>query len=1005
MKQTSNRNVLRLLAIGLVFHVVYIASVFDCYFVSPVVHGMQPFNAGFSEAKRLVLIVGDGLRADSLFSPDAFASIPSRPDVVAPYLMDIAQNRGAFGVSHTRVPTESRPGHVAIIGGMYEDVSAVTKVDFDSVFNRSSHTFSFGSPDILPMFARGATQGRVDEWSYDEEAEDFTKDATALDVWVLDELRTLFHNASSDAHLDKTLRNDKTVFFLHLLGLDTTGHAYRPHSKEYMDNIQVVDQIVKDTEQLFREFYGDEETSFVFTADHGMSKIGNHGDGDPDNTRTPLIAWGAGIRGPLPDVPLSSSSSPSSHDAYSLSWPVSHLRRQDVDQADIAPLMASLIGIDWPVNSVGVLPDIDPAHAGYLAPKGGEKDLARAALTNVRVIGEQYRVKHEMKAEHTLFYRPFAEIEDRGMFSNVARIERLVSAGEYTTAREESAKFIKLLLKGVRYLETYVPFLISPVIKPLTKDVRNDRYDRLLIQAIVIAGYFGWAAYASLSIFPISASSPPRRASRGHHDAVDLLASLTIGLFWGLFALQKAPWTFYVYVAFPCFFWREFLVKGYPRFSSYLSEKKAKIGGVRYAKAIGVGIVVVGVLQSMVAGYTVREVWSIGYGFLGLVWPLSWAPEKAQKHWKLLCFWVPSCLVVGVFPYLPVDKTESAALVSLGADLIMVTGVAQFAVTSIDDIPLSKGIPVGIQIVLVALAKGVTSDSIANLQAKKGLPFVNQVSGWVLFVLAPLLPILFSRTHRDTPTRLASIFLGFGVCFIILSISVEGLFYVAYSWNMYLWVEMEAAYRGDGTSLAVASAPGTQAGKGKKALKEKAKTNEKTEIKEPEKTKEDAVKLGAGIYEFKIDDLRIAMFFLFFVQVAFFGTGNVASISSFYLEPVYRLVPIFNPFLMATLLVFKIVAPYVILSAAFATLNARLRLPPYSLFLIALTLTDGMTITFFLSVTDTGSWLEIGQSISFFCITSLLLVWSAGICAAGEYVMSGPLQALPTPGEEKVKTE
>jgi len=39
--------------------------------------------------------------------------------------------------------------------------------------------------------------------------------------------------------------------------------------------------------------------------------------------------------------------------------------------------------------------------------------------------------------------------------------------------------------------------------------------------------------------------------------------------------------------------------------------------------------------------------------------------------------------------------------------------------------------------------------------------------------------------------------------------------------------------------------------------------------------------------------------------------------------------------------IFKIVVPYVILSAAFATLNARLRLPSFSLFLVALTLTDG----------------------------------------------------------------
>ena len=46
-----------------------------------------------------------------------------------------------------------------------------------------------------------------------------------------------------------------------------------------MHNIQVVDDFVRKTEELFEKFFGDEDTAFIFSADHGMSNIGNHGDG------------------------------------------------------------------------------------------------------------------------------------------------------------------------------------------------------------------------------------------------------------------------------------------------------------------------------------------------------------------------------------------------------------------------------------------------------------------------------------------------------------------------------------------------------------------------------------------------------------------------------------------------------------------------------------------------------------------------------------------------------
>lgn len=78
-------------------------------------------------------------------------------------------------------------------------------------------------------------------------------------------------------------------------------------------------------EALFDEFFYDDKTTFIFTADHGMTDWGSHGSGSEDETHVPVLAWGAGIKKGPKDI---------------------------IKQKDLAPLMAALLGTRIPTNSL-----------------------------------------------------------------------------------------------------------------------------------------------------------------------------------------------------------------------------------------------------------------------------------------------------------------------------------------------------------------------------------------------------------------------------------------------------------------------------------------------------------------------------------------------------------------------------------------------------------------------------------------------------------------------------
>ncbi|RUS15550.1 LOW QUALITY PROTEIN: phosphatidylinositolglycan class N [Endogone sp. FLAS-F59071] len=1026
---SSSRNVL--LLIGVIFHLIYILSIFDIYFKSPLVHGMTPHRVELSPpADRLFLFVADGLRADKLYQ---LYEEGGQFVTKAPFLRDIVLHHGTWGVSHTRVPTESRPGHVAIIAGFYEDVSAVTTgpywmgkwvafgwtmnpVTFDSVFNQSEHTWSFGSPDILPMFQHGASDpSRVETFMYGAHEEDFSsgKDATALDTFVFDHVDALFRNASHNPNLAARLRRPGVIFFLHLLGLDTNGHIFRPHSREYVENIAYIDKGIREVVNLVEKFYNnDGRTSYVFTADHGMNNRGAHGDGHPDNTRTPLIAWGAGIRKP-------NNTHPTGHDDFSGDWGLGEVQRNDVKQADIAPLMASLVGLNYPLNSVGELPLV------YLENIPLFK--AQASFVNAKGILAQYQVKYDSKQRTELFFQPFAPLSNATHSPSilVSRVQSLIDTARYDEAEELCLALIDLSLRGLRYLQTY---------------------DWLFLRGIVSAGYVGWMLYSlnhvvgtyvlvgeaaaegfdyrvwlvlcdlfecfppliPQNISPITLYQP----NKFHHPfslQINLLAATTLSTLFTMLYVQEMPPMYYVYCTFPVFFWSEVLKRG----GALLVVVKTGLarnwlGSVGLVVGVVAGLELLVELESFSSStsgfqlFSPRSSLRVLCSRCDVATVYTRAGSLARRcltdsvgsllslHQRVH---VTTCREgrghptgVGILRIAWVGHGRSICcgddLGLAGGALILATGgwtlwnserffilhrsVKDKTVTNMQEVANARSV-ITFQLVMVATSVVLVYDTTRSLREKTGLPVVNQIVSWIVLVVSSSIPFIYGlRSNHHFLQRLTVIFLAFAPTMILLSLSYETLFYYFFCASILLWMLIER------TLYAV---EGPHPNASPRALRPR--------------------------------DARTALIFLFFINVAFFGTGNIASVSGFQLESVYRLTTAFNPFFMGGLIVAKVLVPFLAVSAVLGVLARALDLPPFALFLVVLSVTDVQTLNFFYLVRDDGSWLEIGTSISHFCISegflvlsillflvSHLLVGRAAVTRVGEGIEASEVEEL-----------
>ncbi len=246
----------------------------------------------------------------------------------------------------------------------------------------------------------------------------------------------------------------------------------------------------------------------------------------------------------------------------------------------------------------------------------------------------------------------------------------------------------------------------------------------------------------------------------------------------------------------------------------------------------------------------------------------------------------------------------------------------------------------------------------------------------------PFLHSLYPNNHYLH--RLVIIFLTFSPAFIILTLSYEGLFYFAFCATLVTWVRLEHHIHSFNNPEKSTSPSST-------TIKPKSASSATSGISSQLQSSNEST-YGPGESPYRpltLSDTRTALFFLYLVQSALFSVGNIASLAAFSLDSVYRLIPIFDPFSQAALLIFKILVPFAVISANLGILNRRLGVAPSSLFMLVMAISDVMTMNFFWLVRDEGSWLDIGTSISHFVIASLLCVFVAGLEFVSELFIGG----------------
>ncbi|PHH62423.1 hypothetical protein CDD81_7142 [Ophiocordyceps australis] len=306
-----------------------------------------PFN-------RLVFMVVDALRSDFVYSNGSgfhFTQSLIRNGTAMPF------------TANARSPTVTMPRIKSMTTG-----SIPSFVDLILNIDEADTSSSLASQDTWLAQLKISEKGKLlmygdDTWlklfpdtfdRHDGTTSFFVSDFTQVDKNVT-------------RHVAPELENsDWSLMVLHYLGLDHIGHKAGPKSFHMVPKQREMDNVV---ERIYRAMESNthlDSTLLIVCGDHGMNDAGNHGASSPGETSPALVFISPKLRA-----------------VSSKQWaPAQPVHEYDyfstVEQSDIAPTIAALLGFPVPKNNLGVfIPDFFPLWSS-------SSDMVQIVMRNAR---------------------------------------------------------------------------------------------------------------------------------------------------------------------------------------------------------------------------------------------------------------------------------------------------------------------------------------------------------------------------------------------------------------------------------------------------------------------------------------------------------------------------------------------------------------------------------------------------------------------------------------------